>query len=459
MSTSSVDSQCPTTSAEDARPACQPLNLTDVMILRAAQGQATEAHPWNGTWEQVHVWFDGRADVDALRGVLAQLGRLYPVVTSRLAEPDSAAPYWRYRPEASCVLHITELDSDDDRAAVAYVERKLTRPVDFDNEDPVSFHLVRLRSSRDLFVFKFDHVVMDAKSMGLLLQELNRLYQEGPAAQAISDEIGRDVTAPLTKQQRRKVIRRIFRQWWRYGNRPAVRLARPADPAQDEQAYRIVLRRVDAAHTQRWKERTRELAGFPCYSISLIASIFRSLQRHALPVPPDTLFSIDLGLTLRDPEAAGPIFCNCATLTRLRATAGDLQDRGALIRQLNQQLREFVKLGSNPWQVLSFARRRNNRGFRWWLFRLLLRRMTATYRKSFSLRYGLLHEFFKDDQLCGARVDHLYALGRCSAEQGLSLFVSEYRGALDIAAVYMPAVVPDAVAHAFLETLADDLVK
>ncbi|WP_348680342.1 condensation domain-containing protein, partial [Alcanivorax profundi] len=118
------------------------------------------------------VWLDGELDVPALQDTMRYILARQEITNARFAEIDGVA-WQRPVPRSPDDIPLVDLSNDADPLARAYQEaRQLNaRPFDLEAESPARFRLVRLAATRHAILVSMHHIIGDAWSLGVFLQE------------------------------------------------------------------------------------------------------------------------------------------------------------------------------------------------------------------------------------------------------------------------------------------------
>ena len=444
-------------SAVAARPAggFRCLNAADRTLLGVDRTLRRMGSP--GFETQTFVWLGGRADTARLRAALARLGAEYPMATARLVEAaEFGSPRWRYRPGAAADLLETDLKSAEPQAVLDHAGRLLSTPCDPAEADPIRFHLLHRPDGRDVFLIQFNHTLMDHGETVRLLRYLERCGGEPARApeprRPAEGDLIRAHLARFPRARRRAAVRRV-EEWPRLLRGGAVQLSRPVPGVGGPAQLRLTTRCLDPLKTRALQERVRASSGVPSLSMAVLGSVFRALARLAPPGGKrGRYYAAGIGIDLGLGRGAEPVWQNLASLVPIWAQPGELADRDrlacALGRQLREQLACDIDLGVLELAAI-FARRPRQAH---WAIELLLRYCVSLWYGFFGSLDGVGERF------CGAAIEQVFSAGPCWAPVGLTLLVNQYGGRLLFQATYVPDVVPEPLAGAFLDHVLDDLM-
>jgi len=460
------------TSASDGRR----LNAADRVMLAVDQALRHIGYP--GFQTQAFLCLGGRVDERELRAGLIRLSECHPVTVARLVE-KRGGPYWQLRQGARLSLDVIELPSDSDAALHQQAGRLLGVTHDPAAEDPVRFHLLRRPDGRDVLLLQYSHALMDNNATPLLLAELARCSSSSfgtplPAEAnglAVMDRSGSPLTSTgeglgVTGKSARDPLWGYVRRHPRRRRRAAVDAARQrliatlvyrgtmlGRPTSRPSAspFGILSRQLAPAEARALSLRTRQSCGLPSLSMSILASVFRAIDRLAPPGGRDN-FAAGIGIDLGLRGPAGPIFQNLMSLVTVRARPDELADKTGLIRSLNRQMREALASDADLGMaaLIGLFARRLHRAI--WI-------AEACLRYSFSLWYAYFGAIDMPDEFFGIPVEDAYYAGPCWSPMGVTLLVNQFRGRLRFQATYVPESVPEPLANAFLDEVLGDLTR
>jgi hypothetical protein len=411
----------------------------------------------SGFETQTLVWLSGRLDAPRLRASIARLSEAYPAVAARLVEGDNAAPYWRFRPGASCPLAEIELASAEPSAVLDCAGRLLSTPNDPTESDPLRFHLLRRAGEQDVVLLQYNHALMDNNAAVSLLREIDRLSAPGAGSAKAPDE-GRHNLAwqylrRFPRERRRRASKETLRLWGRSLKGGTVCLGRRSAGNGPVQA-RIATVCLAEDATRALQAHTTQAGGLPSLSLVVLASAFRAVGRLAPAVGAVgrrvlTGIGIDLGRRGRRELT----FQNLVSLVPLSVRLEDLADRDGLLRALGVQMR--AHLGGDAdlgmLQLVALMGRPVRDHARWAVEHFL--------RHGFSLWYGYFGAPAEaGESFCGVPVERIFCTGPAWPGAGVTLLVNPHRGRLFFQATYTPSSVPEPLAQEFLNEVIGDLL-
>jgi hypothetical protein len=428
----------------------RPLNGVDRFLMAVDRTIRKLGGP--GFETQTFVWLDGRIDARRLSADVALLSQCYPVLTARLVE--RGGPYWRLWPGSAAMLHERLLQSDDEQAVLDEAANLLSTPTDPAENDPVRFHLLHRPNGCDVLLIQYNHALLDHNDAILLLRQLDDTASSANRLTSPLQTPWHDPTWEYlrrTPRSRRRAAA-LAAERWRHSLRGlAVRL-----PEQDSYlgplSYRLVTRRLEQTEAAALRAQMVRCCGVPGLSMGVLACAFRAVDRLAGGRPGRFLnagIGVDLGLS----RSGMPAMQNLTTLVPLRVDREDLEDRNALIRILNKQLREHLTndMDLGVLELATIFGRRQHQAR--WAIELLLRYSLSLWYGSFGVIRGLR------DSFCDVPLKQVFSAGPVWPPMGLTLLVNEFAGRLHLQTTYMPEVVPESLANRFIDHVIEDLPR
>jgi hypothetical protein len=439
----------------DASYGVQPLNPID-RAMRCVD-RAIRDHGYPGTDTQMFVWLDRRVEAASLRTAIARLCRQYPVVASRLVEPDGedGPAWWQFRAGAVCALPEVALVSDDPDAVLDHAARLLSTSQDLGHADPLRFCLLHRPSGKDVLLLQYSHVLMDNKASIPLLRTIDGL------ANAEGDPVGPTAEgSPILRylrqfshERRRAASLRAIQLQDRVFRGRAITLRRDATVAAGPPSLQIAARSLSPSQWAALRARVVAICGYPSMSMAFLGSAFRAIARL---VPPEKSRScqlttgIGLGLNLRAPGALS--LQNLTTVIPIQVQRDDVGDRDRLLRMLNDQMRQRLAEETD----LGYLRLTS-------IFSRRPRHINWVARPLLNYGYSLWFAYFGSPdaaggKLCGAAIENVTYTGPVWSSIGLNFLVSQYQDRLTMQATYDPRIVPPLLANEFLDLVQADLV-
>lgn len=406
---------------------------------------------------QALVWLSGRVDAARLRLALTRLSARHPVVASRLVEGDGTGPYWQFRPDAVCLLREIDMESADAVSVWDAAARVLSTPMDPASADPVRFYVLHRPHGQDVFLMQYTHALMDNRASVLLLREIDRLSRPvpGPEEDAGGErDLVRSYLRRFSRQERRKAIESTFKFWGGSLRGGSIALGRENPAGGPPLPVRFATRSLGEAETAALRAHVLKTCGLPNVSMAMLGSVFRALA----PLAPEQLakrrnFMVGIGVDLGLRTRQSPIFQNLMSIVPINVLAEDTTERDELVRTLSRQMRERLAAGADlgMLQWVTLMQKRPREDTRWGLQLVL--------RSAFSLWYA--HFGSQDaigEQFCDTAIDDVCYAGPAWPGVGITLLVNQFRGRLLLQATYIPQVVPEPLAAAFLDRVLADLL-
>ncbi|SFL87825.1 amino acid adenylation domain-containing protein, partial [Rugamonas rubra] len=177
------------------RPAALPLSFAQQRLWIVAQlgRQASAAYHVPGG-----LRLSGRLDQAALGAALARIVQRHEVLRLYIGQADGA-PCQRFTPQAELPFHVHDLRAaHDQKAAQAHWRRvEAQAPFDLAAGPLIRARLLRTGELEHVLLLTMHHIVADGWSMGVLADELGRLYR-AYALEGVSYDV--DPLAPLAVQ-------------------------------------------------------------------------------------------------------------------------------------------------------------------------------------------------------------------------------------------------------------------
>jgi hypothetical protein len=158
---------------------------------------------------------------------------------------------------------------------------------------------------------------------------------------------------------------------------------------------------------------------------------------------------VDLGLR----RPGGSDLHNLMSIVPLRAEPDELSDSGALANRLNNQLRRHLQhdVDLGMLQLISTFARRPHR-LRWGVDHCLAHGFSLWYAY-----FGALDVLGKE--FLGVPIDDVSYVGPCWSPMGITLLAQLYQRRLALQVTYVPELVADHDAQAFLRRLSADIER
>ncbi|TWT38919.1 Tyrocidine synthase 3 [Blastopirellula retiformator] len=157
---------------------------------------------WSAYNMSASVLLIGNVNLDAIRESISEITARHESLRTVFIE-GSTSPKAHINPDGLATDQISVTDSLDasDKEIREIVEKETARPFDLANGPLARFNLVQLREDKTLLLSTIHHIVCDEWSLGILVDELNRLY-----ASRVS---GSSLYMPQPKQMREYIASEI----------------------------------------------------------------------------------------------------------------------------------------------------------------------------------------------------------------------------------------------------------
>jgi hypothetical protein len=429
------------------------LSPTDRMIR--STDLALRALGASGFETQMLVYLSTRLDTARLRKAALRFGRNNPIVLARLIE-TGGRPHWRFRPGSECVVNEMNLPSANPDEVLNYAADLLATPNDPTECNPIRFHLLHRPEAGDVFLAQYNHTLMDNNAAIRLLRELDRFDDGGRNGEIAPPPAEKDLVWSYLRRfprQRRRIATAAALKAWSATTRGGVKKLgqkRAGGPA--AKRPRISARCLNVSITQALRERVTKVCGYPNYSMALLASAFRAVERLSPQSRGSTAnFVAAIGLDLGLRGKTDTVFHNLVSAVPIRVRLEDLPDRDELLRILSRQLREKLagdldlgalhltaQIGRYPRQTQLALEMFMQFGLSLW------------FGYFGSLDAAGSHFF-------GAEIENVLYVGPSWSPVGLTLIANQFRGRLLLQASYVPESVPESLANAFLDELIRDV--
>jgi hypothetical protein len=408
---------------------------------------------------QMLVWLSGRVDADRLRGALGKLTEEFPQVVSRLSENENGAgkrACWKQlRNECPRLVEI-QLEPGGEQQVLRFAETLLSTHHELEESPPLRFYLLHQAEGGDVFLMHYSHVLMDNSTPPLVLRHIDRLFA-GAGRRSDTSNPGRLIARYLRRfslADRRDAVaaaidlhRRVFQ------GRAAV-LSRRGERGREQPQLSIATRSLTADQTRLLQSNLAKISGVLSLSMGILASSFRAIDRLGdRQANTGCRLAAGIGLDLGLRSDGLPSFCNLMSVLPVSVRPEDLSDRGILVRNLCHQLRDCLerKIDLGVFRAVNGFRRRP-RHIRWLVEHLL--------NYSYSLWYAYFGSLDTAGQeFCGVRINNVHYVGPTWSPIGISLLVNQYRRCLHFQATFDPQLVPEPLAHRFLDTILEDLTN
>jgi hypothetical protein len=400
---------------------------------------------------QLILWLSRRIDAARLQEALNRLSVVEPLIGSRLHDESGGVPSWQTdgkRPK----LILPALDADTTDSVFEYAAEQLGRPADPATYDPIRFHLIRRQRFGDVFLMQYNHTLLDNRGSVGIVQKIARLARgdEIPASHDRGDATrGYLLRHPFA--HRRAAAKHALDTWWECIRGGAATLGRPNGASQLMPRYRVLSTRLDPMQTEAFQASALAACGLPAMSMSILASAFCALAGMTGERSRQRGWTAGIGVDLGLRRPGGSDLHNLMSIVPLRAEPEELSDPRTLANKLNVQLRRHLqdRVDLGMLQLISTFTRRPHR-LRW--------AVDHSLAHGFSLWYayfGALDALGKE--FVGVPIDDVSYVGPCWSPMGITLLAQQYQRRLALQVTYIPELVADENAQAFLDRLAAEI--
>jgi hypothetical protein len=213
----------------------------------------------------------------------------------------------------------------------------------------------------------------------------------------------------------------------------------------------VLCTRLDEAQTASFQAATLAACGLPATSMSLLARTFRALDDLAGARNRRRGWTAGIGVDLGLRRPGGSDLFNLMSIVPLRAQRDELCDAWALANRLKDQLRRHLacEVDLGILQLISTIMRQPHR-LRWAVDHCLAHGFSLWYAY-----FGALDVL--GTEFLGVPIDDVSYIGPCWSPMGITLLAQQYQGRLALQITFVPELVTDHDAQAFLDRLAAEI--
>jgi len=429
----------------------EPLGAVDRAMRAVDLGLRAMGYP--GFETQLILWLSDRLDATRLQEALNRLANAEPAIVSRLHDEPHGAPCWRPS-NARPALTLANLAADTIDAVYEYAAEQLSRPADPATCDPIRFHLIRRPQGADVFLMQYNHTLLDHRGSVGIVRKIGRL--DGGAEikpMHTCEDATRRRLHRFPVARRRAAAKQALDIWWQCIRGGAATLGRPNGASQSLPQFRVLCTRLDAAQTEAFRDSTVAACGLPATSMSILASAFRALDVLAGARNRNRGWTAGIGVDLGLRRPGDSDLHNLMSIVPLRAERRDLSEPAMLANRLNDQLRRHLEGEADLGilQLIATFTRQPHR-LRWAVDHCLAHGFSLWYAY-----FGMLDVLGKT--FLGAPIEDVSYIGPCWSPMGITLLAQQYQGRLALQVTYVPELVSDVDAAAFLQRTRDDIVR
>jgi len=418
---------------------------------------------------------DGRLDIEGFRQALRAVHRLYPATNARLERSTvTGRPRWRLgdRPDAAVALESQQLARPTQEELHSQIERLLRRPLDAVNASPLQFVLFRGLPAGDVLAMRWPHFLMDARGGMIILEEIQRLYEEKPepaALESVGDEQRDDMEKLLKDMGPGRRLRAIFKGNRSDQPRDWEELHLGSGPVKyDIGGLHFALRKLDRDQTRVMRDISMRICGFARVGDFVRASAIGALQKTLRPPRLANLGYLTMqlvdnrkkrqrGPVCRNFFSALPVHIPTTVADDRRATADIISEatgRALSSGLIVERYAAMDRLSKTPVSVLAGLTRMGMRsGPRSFLARGLA--------NSPSLPMGFMGAFSRQlPEFCGAGLRDSFGMGVILPHEGFGLNVTTPSDSarLNITATYFEPHVSKSTIMEFLDHFVEGLL-
>jgi hypothetical protein len=329
----------------------QQLNPLDYMFFVGNEVRRRLGLP--GVDIQLLLEMKGSLDLEGFKRALRGLYRIYPATGGRLERSAvSGQPRWRLdvEPEWRRAVRVERLSPGTPGQLHVQSERLLRSGLDLERGPLLQFHLFRGMGSGDVLAMRWPHALMDARGGMIVLEELQRLYEEKPALESlksVGDELRDDVGELIAGLSPVKRTRALF-EGARGGTPPGCKDVRLAvGPAvNDARGLHYLLRRLSVEQTQRVQDASLRVCGFARMGDYVRACALRALHRTiARRLPKNAGYSTMQLVDNRKRRQQAPVCRNFFSALPVYVPAAIVDDRRATADVISTSTAQALSAG------------------------------------------------------------------------------------------------------------------
>lgn len=419
-----------------------------------------------GAFIHAHLEMAGQVDAEGMKRALAGIHRLYPATQARLeCSALDGRPRWRLHCppwDLNRLVRVHHVKPATEAEIHHQVDALINQRIDLVTLPPLQFHVLRGLASGDWVVVRWPHAFMDFRGGLIILDVMERLYQEGvdplslrSAGDELLDGLGRRLQAEERKTAPADELRPDIT------GRPIDLQLPPCPDFRNLGPLRTAVRRLDhrqCSIAQEISARSCAPARFGAYvRACAIQALHRALSESA---GHGSVYSVPYILEGREPPYRSPVCHNVFSLDRLHVPVEMAPDRAAVARFLHEgtaqmiqrslvtgHLKRVLDITRLPPAILGAIVRHS-----------LINPPSARGRGDFgappSLPMGFSQAFGRDGRrFCGAELRYVHAFRPPLPRAGIGLQVVAEQGRLAICGLCYE------VRWAMMNRILDDFVE
>ena len=380
---------------------------------------------------------EGRLDVVGFQRAVRALHKLYPASAAVLeCAPVTGRPRWRLGhafSSSTAWFEEQRFDPSTPTEMQSRAQELLRRPLDCRRRPPVQFVLWRGLPEGDVLAMRWPHFLMDARGGAVLLEEIQRLYEEKAEPDGLSsigDENRDDVGELLGKlAPKARCTALVSGAKDAQPNEGEILRLGDGPVEYDARGLRFLARPLDAEQTQRIRDASLRVCGFARLGDFLRACAIQALHRTIRPLRRSgcgytTMQLVDnrkrrqRGPICHNFFSALPVYIPTAIADDRKAVADRIAEATAAALSSDMIARRYAALEQLARVPPSLLAELTRCGIRMGPRSLLGR----TLAKSPSLPMGFMGAFSRAmTEFCGAHWKNVYGMGVILPHEGFGL--------------------------------------
>ena len=396
----------------------------------------------SGNMSQVVFALDSAADHALLESCLCKFAKELPVLRGNIARnlKYNFAPYWQILENAKADLeikvHYAENHSFSD-GILPLLEKSANRKFKNENEH-LSFNLIRANNQKSFFAMAFDHRLLDARGAEAFLN-LFEQYLTGNCEERILEGILLSSPSGLSEWMKKFYAGRNV-------NRKFIALSATAPeslpiPAEKNRGFRFKVITFGPEETRLIYDNACREAGYLMEMPYLLAVVIQSVrgffEKRGLPV---SSFLIPVSVDMRGGEdIKQKLFFNHISYLFFQISAGNMDSLKGLINSVKLQMYEQVRNGlPGDLAEASFLTRIAPLSVLGKLLCLPFKGKMASFVFSHLGKSSYLSSEFT-----GCKVENIFHMPRVPVPPGLGFFFNYFNGQLNLVISYIEGLIED----------------
>lgn len=417
----------------------------------------------------------GRIDVAGFNQAIRAIHKVYPATAAALERSALRGyPRWRLgraRSSSDAWLETRTVDPPTEEELQRRSLELLHSPLDCVRRPPVQFVLLRGMCGGDVLAMRWPHFFMDARGGVILLEEIQRLYEEkredrelASAGDELRDDVGEMLKSLSSRVRRAAVFLGAGES--RASQGEALRL-NDGPIRYDVRGLQYLVRTLDAEQTRRIRDAALRVCGFARMGDFVRACAIQALHRTLRPARKrgrgyTTMQQVDnrkrrqRGPVCHNFFSALPMYIPCEIADDRKATADRISEATARALSTDLIARRYAALAQLTHIPPSLLAELTRSGIRSGPGSLL----GASLAKSPSLPMGFIGAFSRAlPEFCGARWKNIYGMGVILPHEGFGLNVNTPNdpNLLNVTATYFEPRVSGSSIRGFLDRFIEAL--